>query len=245
VRATSEFPDGPQRARTELMIARIYLDARQWAPGCAAVEEGRMVVGAQDVELRNQLAYLAQQCASAGVAAAAGPADARGAALAGPATDSVSRAERDAARAAARDSVRATEMRPAHPVRATRAADTARATAATATTSAVTPPSPRVASTPSRPATATPAPEPSPTAPRATPRAPGFSVQVAAFDRTAPARDLAETLRRDGWDARVDADAQWQRVRVGYFATRAEATELARRLMAKGVNGFVTGVGGR
>jgi cell division septation protein DedD len=82
-------------------------------------------------------------------------------------------------------------------------------------------------------------------APRATPRAPGFSVQVAAFDRAEPARALAEKLRKDGWDARVDTDAQWQRVRVGYVATRAEATELAKRLMEKGVNGFVTGVGGR
>ena len=70
-------------------------------------------------------------------------------------------------------------------------------------------------------------------------------MQVAAFDDIAPARALATKLRGQGFDARVDDDAPWHRVRVGFYATRAEASALAKRLKEKGVEGFVTGVGGR
>ena len=71
-----------------------------------------------------------------------------------------------------------------------------------------------------------------------------WSVQVAAFDRQAPARDLAEKLKRDGFAARVDVDEKWHRVRVGHFRTRAEAAAKARELKAQGITGFVTGTGG-
>ena len=70
-------------------------------------------------------------------------------------------------------------------------------------------------------------------------------MQVAAFDELAPARALAAKLRGQGFDARVEADGPWQKVRVGFHATRGEASALAKRLKAKGVEGFVTGVGGR
>ena len=251
-RATSEFPDGPQRARTEMMIARIYIDGRQWAPGCAAVEQGQLAVGTQDVELRNQLTYLSRQCASAGITSAAGPADASGGMLAGPTADSTPQPVRSPTRVAARDSARTvTDSRPSRPSRPTRPADTARAPSVASGVSTAAPPRavatpPRAVATPPRPpAASAAAPASTRAAARSTPRAPGFSVQVAAFDRTEPARDLAEKLRKEGWDARIDADAEWQRVRVGYFATRAEATALAKQLMETGVNGFVTGVGGR
>ncbi|HEU4628480.1 MAG TPA: SPOR domain-containing protein [Gemmatimonadaceae bacterium] len=255
-RATREFPDSPQRARTELMIARIYLDGRQYAQGCAAVEQGQLAANPQDVELRNQLDYLGRRCASLAASGALARVTPRDSALSDGATgdtavavaaDSVPSTApaasdtaaapstpRAAGRDAARDGGRAGRAgrgsrgaRPARPSMTPRDADVppelpAAVDAATSAAEAV---------------SAEPAP--------ATPRAPGFSVQVAAFDRTEPARALAEKLRKEGWDARVDTDAKWQRVRVGYFATRAEAAELARRLMAKGVNGFVTGVGGR
>jgi cell division protein FtsN len=70
-------------------------------------------------------------------------------------------------------------------------------------------------------------------------------VQVAAFDDAAPARALATKLRGQGFEARVDADGPWHRVRVGFYATRGEAAALAKRLKEQGVEGFVTGVGGR
>ena len=251
-RATSEFPDGPQRARTEMMIARIYIDGRQWAPGCAAVEQGQLAVGTQDIELRNQLTYLSRQCASAGITSAAGPADASDGMLAGPTADSAPRSVRSTTRVAARDSARTVaDSRPSRPSRPARSqwcrprrVDSRRLSTAAPPRAVATPP--RAVATPPRPPAASAAAPASPrAAARSTPRAPGFSVQVAAFDRTEPARDLAEKLRKEGWDARIDADAEWQRVRVGYFATRAEATALAKQLMETGVNGFVTGVGGR
>ncbi|HEY0969698.1 MAG TPA: SPOR domain-containing protein, partial [Gemmatimonadales bacterium] len=92
----------------------------------------------------------------------------------------------------------------------------------------------------SAPATSRPAARPATTPP---PRGGNFSVQVAAFDRVAPAEALVADLREKGIDARIDADEQWHRVRIGYFATREEAAALAKRLKESGITGFVTGIG--
>jgi cell division septation protein DedD len=122
------------------------------------------------------------------------------------------------------------------PPAATKAAATAPTKPAATKTAAAAPTKPAA-----KPATA---PAAKPAAARASTR-PGFAVQVAAFDEAAPARALAAKLRGQGFDARVDTDGPWQKVRVGFFATRAAAAAQAKRLDAQGVKGFVTGVGGR
>lgn len=66
-----------------------------------------------------------------------------------------------------------------------------------------------------------------------------WSVQLAAHARKADADAHVAQLGRRGITARIDADAQWFRVRVGRYATRAEAAEQLARLKAQGLDGFV------
>ena len=259
-RLAADFPDNPQRGRALLGMGRIYLDQRRLPQGCAAVAEAQRVARAQDVELRNQVTFLSRQCvgvnttnarvadgaaADPAAAAAADPAAAPTAPASAapveepvpaPAEDSAKESTKEAAGEAVKTPPKASTGAPAKaPVKApARSAPSAAAPARAAAPTAA--PRPTPAPRPVAPA-ARPAPRPS--------SRPGFAVQVAAFDELAPARALAAKLRDQGFDARVEADGPWQKVRVGFHATRAEASALAKRLKAKGVEGFVTGVGGR
>jgi cell division protein FtsN len=62
---------------------------------------------------------------------------------------------------------------------------------------------------------------------------PGFSVQVAAFPTQAAANTFRESLAARGYDVRVWGTEAPFRVRVGRFATRAEAGALAQELRGK------------
>jgi hypothetical protein len=61
-------------------------------------------------------------------------------------------------------------------------------------------------------------------------RSGAFTVQVAAYDQRDPADRLATTLRGYGLEARVIGTAKPFRVRVGRYATRAEAEAASRRI---------------
>jgi cell division septation protein DedD len=67
-----------------------------------------------------------------------------------------------------------------------------------------------------------------------------YSVQVAAFNRRDQAQALHDALIQRGYDSRVWGSVAPFRVRVGRFATRAEADSLAARMerarvMSKGM----------
>jgi len=70
-RAVREFPSSPRRAAAALALARLRLDQRDAAAGCAAIVEARAAVGADDLELRNQIEYQERRCASERAATAA------------------------------------------------------------------------------------------------------------------------------------------------------------------------------
>lgn len=218
-RAAREFPTSAQRARTEYTMARVYLDDRRMREGCTALNDARSALSEDDVELRNQVEYLGRQCVGVSLEPEPQPAPA-------------------AARAGQQAATQRPQSRPAPTTTPT----------ATSATPAPTPAAPAPVADRLAEPTPTAAPAPAPTvAPTRAPAPPppahaGWSVQVAAFDREEPARELAEQLRRDGFDARVDADEQWHRVRIGRYATREQAAAQARALKARGVTGFVTGV---
>ena len=69
-----------------------------------------------------------------------------------------------------------------------------------------------------------------------------YSVQVAAYDSREAATRMADVLVSRGLDARVDGRQQPFRVRIGKFATRAEAVRLQQALKSQGQGGFVTAV---
>lgn len=77
-------------------------------------------------------------------------------------------------------------------------------------------------------------PEPKPVADTvpAPQRTGAFTVQVAAYDTEKGAERLVATLRAQGLDARVVGTAKPFRVRVGRYATRADAEEASRHIDA-------------
>lgn len=82
------------------------------------------------------------------------------------------------------------------------------------------------------------------TPPSATPSASFYSVQVAAYNSREPAVNLVGTLVERGLEARVDGTGPPYRVRVGKYATRADAVKAAASLKSQGHNGFITLVQG-
>ncbi|MGH7678862.1 MAG: SPOR domain-containing protein [Gemmatimonadaceae bacterium] len=78
------------------------------------------------------------------------------------------------------------------------------------------------------------------------PAASFYSVQLAAYNSREPALSLANLLVERGLEARVDGTVAPFRVRVGKYATRADAVKAAAELRSQGHNGFITLVqGGR
>jgi hypothetical protein len=68
-----------------------------------------------------------------------------------------------------------------------------------------------------------------------------FTVQLAAYGTRDSAEQLVKRLGTRGISARVvDAGRAPYRVRVGYYATDADATAAARELKSKGIEAFVT-----
>lgn len=68
-----------------------------------------------------------------------------------------------------------------------------------------------------------------------------YSVQAAAYESRPPAEKLATTLKSRGLDARVYGKTKPFRVRIGHYATRAEAVRAQTAMRAKGVtSSFVT-----
>lgn len=86
------------------------------------------------------------------------------------------------------------------------------------------------------------APRPAPaTAPPSTARSQRsfYSVQIAAYDSKEPATRMARVLASRGLEARVDGKSRPFRVRVGKYATRAEAVKAQATLKSQGISGFV------
>lgn len=86
---------------------------------------------------------------------------------------------------------------------------------------------------PVAPPTAAPPPVAPAATPATTPTGPSWAIQVAALSTLAEANALVARLRERGHDARVDGRTAPFRVRIGRFATRADATAAAADYKAK------------
>ena len=71
-----------------------------------------------------------------------------------------------------------------------------------------------------------------------------YSVQIAVYADHDDALALVKRLKARGFDARVTTDKPW-RVRVGYYATRAEAADAAVSLSSKATKAIVVDAEGR
>ncbi len=229
-RLALEHPDSPARARAGYWTARALFEKNDIQGGCIATADALGRTSEADAELRNQITYLNQRCA--GVVIAAAPTPAASAAI-------------DSTAAGAPEKVVST---PTSTVAAPAAID-----------SLVPPPKPAVSSDvtssqagvkpsmkpPAKPRDVEPSMvEPVVSTPRAasvTPAADanGFTVQVAAYNLRSQAEAMAERLRKRGYESRVAGTSAPFRVRIGRYATHAQAAAVQRSLKTKQIAGFV------
>jgi cell division protein FtsN len=218
-----EYPNAPNRARTSYWMARAFLDENDVARGCARVSEARSRLSRTDVELRNQIDFLALRCPTAIAAAPAttAPSAAPPTRTQPPPTrpQPPSSAGTVPAAAPTRDTSRlvARDTRPSVPRETT--------SVSPRPTTAVPPPASTPVGTPVTPA-------PAPPLGR-------WSVQVAAYSTRASADELVQRLRARGIDARIEDNEFPYRVRVGRYPTRVAASGALRDLQSKGVEGFI------
>jgi len=103
-------------------------------------------------------------------------------------------------------------------------------------------PSPAVDSAVVSPKVVVPAPPPAPVEKEPVSAPSGekvFSVQTAAYNVKSQADAMVAKLKKSGYEARVDGKTAPFRVRIGKYATQAQANAVQRSLKAKQITGFV------
>ena len=224
-RLTLEHPTGSSRARADYWTARVLFEKNDTQHACASTAEALTHTSPDDTELRNQITYLNQRCAGVVIAAA-------------PSTtgvgDSIVRAK-----------VMAPPSTPARPAVSTVADSAVRPSVKQTATVA---PQPRMPppSTPrdAQPSMVKPLSRDELAAAKAassttTSENSGYSVQVAAYNVKKQAQAMVATLLKRGYEARVSGSSPPFRVRIGHYATEAQAEAVKRSLKAKKIEGFV------
>lgn len=199
-RIPRDYPRSKSIARASYWMARVLFEKNDVAAACAANTNALAQAAPGEVELRNQIEYQSQRCAS------------------------YAAAQRNASSSAP-------------PV------STPQTTASTtpSSTATVTEVTPRVATAePAPPATTiapVDVPKPASTASPAVTRT--WSVQVAAYTKKASADQLASTLSKRGYSARVDGTSTPFRVRIGRYASLGDAEAALREMKSKKMVGIV------
>ena len=258
-RLVLEHPTSPARARASYWMARVYFDGNDAPRACAAIDAARASAAPAEGALRSQLDSYATRCrgvvrrtnasdsaaasstkvavaAPAPVVPSAPPPPVAAPTPTPPAAAGVVKAESTSTQAASAFSGAATPD--------ASAPDASAMPGASATPNAASAPAPArpSASPPVTPTLAVAAPvtkPPTPTADRRPPTGTVYTIQLAAYDAAAPAEALVKRLQGRGIDARVSGSARPFRVRVGRFATRAEAEREAASLKKRGQSAWV------
>ena len=222
-RLTLEHPNGVMRARAGYWTARVLFEKNDIPRACAANADALERSSQDDAELRNQISYLNQRCV--GVVVATIPATT-------PTVGGPPGAVSDSTKTAKTD----TSMVKPAPVVPPRAMPEA------------------VQVAPQKPAMQLPV-SPSDGKPTVTAGGVkektssgeteepsgngGYSVQIAAYNVKSQAQAMAAKLKKRGYEARVSGTSAPFRVRIGHYATQAQASAVIRSLKAKQINGFV------
>jgi len=214
-RIPRDYPRSKSLARASYWTARVLFEKNDIPNACAANANALARVGADEIELRNQIQYQGQRC----------PSPAASIASAKPPTADVT-VPTPAVTATASSTPTNTTVSPAKDVKAVDAI-------------------PVKAGSPSLPAspakkevTAVPAAPVSKTAAAASSGS-TYSVQVAAYNHKPDASKFASSLVKRGYAARVDGDTVPFRVRIGRYSTAGEAEKALAKIKAKHMSGFV------
>jgi len=209
-----QHPNDPEKVRVGIWLGRLLLEQNQLVKGCAVLLRTRAALGDTAVETRNQIDYYASRCADVDtipvVTRPTPPARAQH-------VDSTVRR-----RPGPRDSARPDTARRAAPRRDSVRPDTNRARRS----------DDAARKEPARRDTA----KPNANRPAET----RYTVQVAAYQTRDSAEQLVTKLGARGIIARIAGTKPPFRVRIGHYATDADARAAARELKDKGIDGFIT-----
>jgi len=234
-RLAAEHPESPARARAGYWMARAMFDKNDIQGGCAALADALARTTENDAELRNQLTYLNQRCAGVVLA---GPAPLT--AAPSPPNLPVTQTARDSASPPAVATV-STQPIATSPRDSTSKPSPVASPRDSASIGQVRP----AASPPVKPREVPPGViEPAASVPSGNAGASAagsrvYSVQVAAYNVKSQADAMVARLRKNGYEARVDGTSAPFRVRIGRYATQAQAGAVQRSLKAKQIAGFV------
>lgn len=229
-RIPRDYPSSKSLARANYWIARVFFEKNDLVNGCAANASALAKLDSSEIELRNQIQYQGQRCPlpSAAVVPPVRPATA-------PPTDTA----RASTQPVAAPTQAAVETKPSVetklPVETKPAVETK---------SAVEPkrPTPPAEASDVKPSIVDPTKvlvaQPVLEKTVATAKS-EYSIQVAAYKTRADADKLAESLRKRGYEARVDVAPDWYRVRVGRYASDRVAETKLRDMKTKQIKGFV------
>ena len=205
-RIRRDYPGSALLPQTAYWAARTYFDQKKPDLACRWIAEG--LAGSQgNVELQNQLGYLNQRCSSVVAAGPRPPADSQTTTVnaAAPDTSSASPVARSDTTKHPRPSTAAPAPSPAPP----------------------SPPAPTAARTDTTRADSGP---PTRRAARGTPR---FRIQITAVHTAAAAQSIAAKLKARGLRAMTVEEGGLYKVRVGDYATKAEALAAVPEIKAK------------
>lgn len=217
----AEHPQSPSRARAGYWIARALFDKNDIQGGCAATADALTRTNENDAELLNQITYLNQRCAGVVLTTPAAPVVAGPAPVASsPIVDTTAKPifEKPPVNIPVPAPV---EIRPV--LKETPAPLTA------------TPPTARPKLKPTGPVASEKVEQSVPTSSGTG----NWSVQVAAYNVKTQAAAMVTKLKQRGYEARVDGEKAPFRVRIGQYATAAQASAVQRSLKAKQITGFV------
>ncbi len=213
----TDYPQSPSRTRAGYWMARALFDKNDIRGGCVATADALARVGADDVELRNQITYLNQRCAGVDLVAPAPVASVI------PPTPAEITAPVDTAPKVVKQPILSDK-------KVVDSAKILRVNAPTPINKPV-PVEPRRIEQPltvKRPAE--------------TPKTSAetfYSVQIAAYNVRTQAVAMVAKLKKSGYEARVDGTEAPFRVRIGRYATKSQAGAVQRSLTAKKITGFV------
>lgn len=214
-----EHPTGVTRARAGYWTARVLFEKNDAPRACAANADALARTSENDTELRNQISYLNQRCA--GVVLSTSPASSPAAPGASPPSTPVTTAAAPTSVTPAPPSADSTPR--TTPVRKPDSATTKASTAQK--------PPMKLPSSPS---------DGKPTMVEGGISGSGqYSVQIAAYNVKSQADAMVAKLKKRGYEARVSGTSAPFRVRIGHYATEAQAGAVMRSLKAKQINGFV------
>lgn len=217
----TDYPQSPSRTRAGYWMARALFDKNDIRGGCVATADALARVGADDVELRNQIAYLNQRCAGVDLAVAA-PAPPPAPSVILP-TPAVTTTPVDTPPKIVKQPVSSDK----------KVVDSAKI----------------LRTNPPTPINKTVPVEPRRSEPPVTVKRPAetakisadtfYSVQIAAYNVQSQAVAMVAKLKKVGYEARVDGTEAPFRVRIGKYATKSQAGAVQRSLTAKNITGFV------